>query len=571
MNLNKYKWMAVLPMVFTACQQEALVEELPMDSALSTITCSIGGEQADSRAQIVLGNKNREQEIFHWNKGDEFTLFQTWGEMTEEDGYVSEHYSYNYHIDGKYSDSAPANTAQFSLDGEGISNVEYEWNWIAFYPTRETYSIDTTEDYCKLEISNTMTDNTESSWQTYFRENMYMMSYGTADKLSEGVNFKHLCGIVRITYTNATNTDHELNGIYVDGTLGYMQEYEIHQPALLSDWASSNMHGITFTDKATVAAGESADFYILYFRPTAVDGEIKDMKGIKVDYGVNGTSSMSQTPSQYFGEEFSYNGFQPGLCSWFKITGLDNNRIVWTRDYNPKDDEGQGGQQPGQGDEVNGATARDYTTLISAIQNSTGKLDYTITLDNSIELFAPIVINNPIKLDLNGKTIKLSDEYRPKTNMDAIINASARLEIMNGTLATNDKVNSPWHQYYIKNDENLDGVHLNGVTLSTGNAVTNAICAGANPFAMDSSEISTNGYAIYWKCNEEGMAFDTTIEKSKITGNIYYETTKSSELDVISIKYCEISGDLESKVPENISIYDVIRIDKNTTWLNLNN
>lgn len=415
--------MAVLPIAFAACQEEVMVEEYPLDSAVHTISCSIGGEQVEGRAQIVLGNKNRENEIFHWNAGDQFTLFGVWSQMTENDGLTYRYETYPYSIDDTYDDNQPTNTANFSYTGEWNS---YVTDWVAFYPTTSVdEDITKTDNFCSLTIANTIPDNDEHSWKDYFKDNMYMMTYGAKSDLSSGIYFSHLCGIVRITYTNATETDHELKGIYVDGTLGNKQEYDLSQPDLLSDWGTSNMHGLTFTDKATVAAGASEDFYILFFPPQAPEGtELQNMKGIKVDYGVDETSSMSQTPTQYFGKDFDYSGFMAGKCYWFRITGLENGKIVWTKDHNSGNNEED--EQPGGDDiELDEATQNFYNDLNNPNINE-------------------IILNEPITLssgvDLGGKTISLAENFFTN-NSDALAaikfinnNSDAQYGFENGTI-----------------------------------------------------------------------------------------------------------------------------------------
>ena len=95
MNLKKYSWLAALPMIFTACQEDMLVENL--QQGITTLTASMDKAPSDSRAQIVLDGSNTAKEIFHWNAGDKFSLFQfgdesnAWTEQVSEFLLLKEH------------------------------------------------------------------------------------------------------------------------------------------------------------------------------------------------------------------------------------------------------------------------------------------------------------------------------------------------------------------------------------------------------------------------------------------------------------------------------------------------
>ena len=502
MKLNKYIWMAVLPMAFTACQEEVMVEEYPLDLAVHTISCSIGGEQVEGRAQIVLGNKNRENEIFHWNANDQFTLFQTWYTQTDEDGRIDHNTQYTYTIDESYNDAEPKGTANFTSIGSDVSNSSSDdINWIAFYPTTDIdETIEKYGKFCTLTIDGSITNNSEESWNEYFKKNMYMRAYGDDNTLPSSIFFEHLCGIVRITYTNATQADHKLKGIYVDGTLGNKQEYEIayiesgtsYEKSALG---TSNMHGLTFTDKATIAAGTSQDFYILFFPPQATEGtELQNMKGIKVDYGIDGVSSMSQTPTQYFYNDFEYSGFMAGKCYWFKITGLDNERIVWTRDYKPEDEE----EQPGTDDTViDEATKRFYEDLN----------DPSVT---EIVLQSPVTLNGNV--DLQGKTVTLSsDFFIVNTNAIAAINYHGKtaIEICNGKIIGN--ISDSGKYLFQVSSTNAPWVTLTEVEFQA-NGSLNAISVIDSRIRPQAGTIieSVNGYALDMTAKNEIVFMEIT-------------------------------------------------------------
>ena len=73
MKLNKYIWLAALPMAFTACQTDKLVEQ-SQEQGVYTLSCAMAGP--DSRAQVMLGNSNDNVEYFQWNAGDMLKVLQ---------------------------------------------------------------------------------------------------------------------------------------------------------------------------------------------------------------------------------------------------------------------------------------------------------------------------------------------------------------------------------------------------------------------------------------------------------------------------------------------------------------
>ena len=98
MKLMKYSWLAALPMVFTACQNDVL-EENCMQQNVYTLAASMDKGSADSRAQIVLNGTSTTKEAFHWNEGDKFSLFELYG-----NGGWLEH---EFNISESYNDQEP--------------------------------------------------------------------------------------------------------------------------------------------------------------------------------------------------------------------------------------------------------------------------------------------------------------------------------------------------------------------------------------------------------------------------------------------------------------------------------
>ena len=106
-------------------------------------------------------------------------------------------------------------------------------------------------------------------WKAYFKNNMFMKT-SKIEKIQSSntkVNFEQLCGLVRISYTNAHSTnvvikEIRLNGnwqtqIYLDkGTFNIIEEYP------------QTVEGLSFNSdefNCSIAPGETRDFYLLFF------------------------------------------------------------------------------------------------------------------------------------------------------------------------------------------------------------------------------------------------------------------------------------------------------------------
>ena len=75
MNIKKYSWLAALPMIFTACQDDVLVENQPQGQMIYSLSANVNGGNAKSRAQIQLNNPLSGEEFFYWNEKDSFLLY----------------------------------------------------------------------------------------------------------------------------------------------------------------------------------------------------------------------------------------------------------------------------------------------------------------------------------------------------------------------------------------------------------------------------------------------------------------------------------------------------------------
>ena len=206
MKINKYIGLAVCALMMASCQNDEVVSDQPLDNGLQTLIGQIGSGDADSRAQIQLGNPcNNGLEIFFWNEEDRFTLYQNMnGTLASSEFVISEEYS---EADGGdlYSEFTTADKPATA-------------SYVAVYPHTVTVDSDNT---VKLSFQNYLdfsVASKEEVWKNYFKKNMYMIASGTLKESGSNlVNFQHQCALIRITYTNKTSGKQTVSGIGLGG------------------------------------------------------------------------------------------------------------------------------------------------------------------------------------------------------------------------------------------------------------------------------------------------------------------------------------------------------------------
>lgn len=552
MKLKKYMLLAALPIVFTACQDDVIVENYESGQGITTLYGIMDEGLSNSRAQIAISGTDTKKEQFMWNVGDKFTLFQTWQKGTESSLYSIHPFT----ISDDYTYADYGSKGKFSTDKELVDNR----NYVAFYPTE---SLDNEEELVSFEISEDIKDNSRSSWVKYFNENMFMMSAGTITKEYRELLFKHLCGIIRITYTNATDEDQKLKGFYINGTLGQFRQFDVFNPNVLAGQGNVSRHGITFTDKALVKAGQSQDFYILFFPPTKYNEQTIDpMTGIQVDYDINNEDNkISSTPANYQGKKFSYANFEAGKCYWFKVTGVENERLVWTKDMNG--DEGGDDEE-----EIQGTIEReveDFNELVNALAVKAETARIKLIAD--IELLEPISAKKSyVELEMNGKTISLADNYDDKDST-TVIYAPKGMYITNGKF-TGKEGDTPIHEYYFKTEDNYARLTLDGVQLTTGTAISNAILMRGGNLNMHNyydeinetkvlGSITTGGNAIHWNALRPAPQNHSRIW-IEINGNVKIESDFDSLNTYMIFGFGKINGKLICDVPNSLTVSDYV-------------
>lgn len=317
MKLNKYIWLAALPMAFTACQTDKLVEQ-SQEQGVYTLSCAMAGP--DSRAQVMLGNSKDNVEYFQWNEGDKLNVIQQ--KLDAASTKLTQH---EFAISADYDNDYPTRTADFTTtDGLTAGN-----KFVALYP-----NVQLMEDYSdarvEFKLDNTITDYSDESWTEYFNKNMFMVGIGTvnAETLKTDVAFHHLCAMFRITYTNQTGEDKVLKRIMSDAPNSIATDFQYCLFLEESDfWASSCTHGrveLNITNTVTVAAGESKDFYILFIPIT-----YPDYSGMMTKLGVTYSSGKdAYTPAYQEVKNTELPVFAAGTRYWFKISDTDNG-LVW--------------------------------------------------------------------------------------------------------------------------------------------------------------------------------------------------------------------------------------------------
>ena len=313
MKLSKYIWLAALPMLFTACQEDIQVEQ-SQKQGIYTLSCAMAGP--DSRAQVMLGNQKDNVEYFQWNEGDKLNVIQ-------QDAASTKLIQHEFSISEDYSNDYPTRTADF-ITTNPLTSIN---PFVAFYPN---VGITTnTNDRIKIKLDNTITDYSDESWTAYFNKNMFMIGEGVVNDQMEPTNvtFKHLCSMFRITYTNQTTEDKVLKGILTDAPYCHTMEYRLFYAevnAFQQGWEASGKVGLNFSNDVTIAPNESKDFYILFF-PYSPYHASELMTKVGVKYA---NSRENYTPTYKEAKKTDLPVFAAGTRYWFKISETENG-LVW--------------------------------------------------------------------------------------------------------------------------------------------------------------------------------------------------------------------------------------------------
>lgn len=332
MKMNKYLSLLMLPLVFTACQDDGVLAEQQQKPVESQGLYKLYGAvqtNADSRAQVVLNNTKVGEEEFIWNAGDSFSVYR----QQDEDPRTPNIFT----IDSKYSDKASSSSAFFTSETALNANETYA----AIYPNHHTFD----GIYTTLKLSTSVPNGSAEGWKQYFSENMFMKAYFVANEDSSIINFKQLSTIARITYTNATEVTQMVNQVelFGPGVSNRKGVYPFNDETKYGSIGSENSLGqmpsvyIQFGEPVEIAAGNSYDFYVIFFSGPRVDyGDEDKYQGIKIKLAVMPASSDSgfyiETPeinaSTVLGDDNDYSWVVGGRY-WFNITQTED-ELTWT-------------------------------------------------------------------------------------------------------------------------------------------------------------------------------------------------------------------------------------------------
>ena len=554
MNLKKYIWLAAWPIAFTACQEEALVENPIVRQDVFTIKGSVVTGTEGSRAQILLNGNNTKEEAFHWNAGDKFTLFQNtdsnndWSTLTWS--------THEFEIDESYSDDSPKKTADFKIVQSANTLISGN-SFRAIYPNLSVVGTESM-NVVRMELDQTLTDNSAASWTEYFKKNMFMVAEGTIQGLSTTTaDFEQLCGLIRITYRNSTEENKALKGISLNESWGYAREYFVNTGEIQVEDDKENF-GLTFTSKegALVPAGTSADFYILFF--PSISGTslrhitMEDIEGNKVT-----TPDYKWTD----GVELPFE-LKSGKCYWMNVTETELG-LMWTN--NPRS-----------------VYVKDQDELAIALNmepymnKDGGQRMSDIYFSNDITISKPLMVNNPVRINMQGHTLKVADNCtiskdKNPSVQNAVIYATSSLFFVNGTIE--GPASSTKHETLIC----ASNIRLENVTIDT-KKILNAIKSESSY-----SYMQFNGQTSV-VTPEKGIALDMTKMMSAhvnigiagmIDGDVKLQTSEQitdKHYDDIEINFMSgsIDGNLSvidtgSKLLEKIQVDSSVSISETST------
>lgn len=294
---------AVLPFALLAasCQDENIVESgNKTGEGIITLHATVAPQ---SRAQIALGTEDASREIFMWNENDSFVLYDRSNPTVTSGTFTISAYTENEH------------GPEATFVGEG--NFVQDMPVTAIYPAQEG---NVTENAATLTLPGvTMTDGSEDEWKDYMRQSLFMYADATMDGNNTALAFRHLCALIRVSYTNATATDQTISNVTLTGDGNYFGS--TMKFGFVDNGATTTVSSDILTfgfSGLTVASGRTTDFYFLFF-----PGE--DASAGTLTVGINGkTIEMSL-------DELLSGNFEAGKRYWFNTIETDDG-FIWKKD-----------------------------------------------------------------------------------------------------------------------------------------------------------------------------------------------------------------------------------------------
>ena len=303
--------MAALALGLASCQNDVMTEEqsAPVSSdGIISLSVSVGNS-AETRAMIELGNSDVSSEHFLWNEGDSLSLFDL-----GQDGSDDPQTGLTLSISSDYSDDNPSNSATFV----GVGSIDDGNQVFAVYPAQDSTNGDGTF-ILFIDEAAALGDNSEEEIKAYMSDNIFMYASTAFSSEGTGLDFNYLVSMARISCTNASSSEQTISSVSVAGDGSYFgTECCLIFAGETSPITMSAVSSISQTfDGVTVAAGETAEFYLLFF-PGAdfnSDGTIS--------ITVNGQSVEMETA------DITTDNFSAGLRYKFNVSLTDEN-LVWT-------------------------------------------------------------------------------------------------------------------------------------------------------------------------------------------------------------------------------------------------
>lgn len=294
---------AVLPFALLAasCQDENIVESgNKTGEGIITLHATVAPQ---SRAQIALGTEDASREIFMWNENDSFVLYDRSNPTVTSGTFTISAYTENEH------------GPEATFVGEG--NFVQDMPVTAIYPAQEG---NVTENAATLTLPDvTMTDGSEDEWKDYMRQSLFMYADATMDGNNTALAFRHLCALIRVSYTNATATDQTISNVTLTGDGNYFGS--TMKFGFVDNGATTTVSSDILTfgfSGLTVASGRTTDFYFLFF-----PGE--DASAGTLTVRINGkTIEMSL-------DELLSGNFEAGKRYWFNTIETDDG-FIWKKD-----------------------------------------------------------------------------------------------------------------------------------------------------------------------------------------------------------------------------------------------
>ena len=301
-------WLAALPLAFAmgACQNEEIVEagQLANVEGQTILRATMGSYNApQSRAQVELGNEDEAQEVFMWNAEDAFTVYDT------ENVYAQ----HTFTISG-YNEESPSAESMFIGEGEISEGTEIT----AIYPVQEASSI--SGDVVTLTLpQSSLTDGSDEAWKSYMSQNMFMYAQATMAGVNTALTFSQLCAMVRISYTNATDTDQNISKVTLTGDGNYFgNSMNFNLKTYEGNVMPTTSASLEFAN-LTVASGRTVDFYLLFFPgDDASNGKL--------------TVSLDENQVEMSLSDMTTKAFEAGKRYWLNVMQTKADGLIWKKD-----------------------------------------------------------------------------------------------------------------------------------------------------------------------------------------------------------------------------------------------